>query len=395
MRNTDIGCIVLAPFAPCTPIDLMMGDLSAALNQSGAVSRMILHGAEADHPIVGQVIRELHSSGMAGCIIAMNGKLRVMIAGSDGRTHNIHDALGLPLVAFLVDHPAQHGEHLRNLPDKALVTVIDARHAAFLEQAGVPPEKIIFCPHGGPDPLPDPRPAGDRSIDLLFVGNMGEVPDVNGWLDQSAGADPHQRGVLARVLEAALAGEEVFAATSREFAAAGWAHDPWSVAPVVVAIDAYVTQSRRVQVLQAIRRRRVVVLGNVAPGVAARIGHHDLRGETQFPVALRLMADAKVMINSRKSFSGGAHERIFYGLSRGAVSLTEASSFLADELGRRAGMVTLPDGAAEIDALADHLCGDMAELAAIGERGLAEYTQRHSWRDRAGRMLQGARQFLA
>lgn len=395
MRNSDIGCIVLASFAPCTPIDLMMSDLGVALNQCGAVSRTVLHGADADHAFLGQVIRELHNSGMAGCIVAMNGKLRVMVAGSDGRAYNVHDALGLPLVAFLVDHPAQHGEHLRDLPEKALVTVIDVRHAAFLQQAGVPPEKIVFCPHGGPDPVPDLRLAGERSVDLLFVGNVGEVPTVAGWLDQAVGADPHQRGVLARVLEAALAGEEVFAATAREFAAAGWAHDPWSVAPVVVSVDAYVTQSRRVEVLQAIRRRRVVVLGNVAPGVAARIGHHDLRGETQFPVALRLMADAKVMINSRKTFSGGAHERVFYGLSRGAVSLTESSTFLADELQRRAGMVALPEGAAEIDALADHLCGDMAELAAIGERGLAEYTQRHSWRERAGRMLQGVEQFLA
>jgi glycosyltransferase involved in cell wall biosynthesis len=127
----------------------------------------------------------------------------------------------------------------------------------------------------------------------------------------------------------------------------------------------------------------------VAPEAAARLAHHDLKGETRWGDVLELMANAKVVLNSRITFSRGAHERMFYALSRGAVVATEPSAFLADELENRLGMVLLPADAGDMDRTLEGLLADDAALDEIRRRGLESYVGRHTWKERAARILEG------
>lgn len=114
-----------------------------------------------------------------------------------------------------------------------------------------------------------------------------------------------------------------------------------------------------------------------------------------FTQALALMAETKVVINSRCTFSRGAHERVFYALSRGAVVATERSTFLERDMDEGAGMVALPTAAEDINALLGGLCDDPARLDRLRGTGLATYATRHNWRNRAERLLPTIKQHLS
>jgi len=138
------------------------------------------------------------------------------------------------------------------------------------------------------------------------------------------------------------------------------------------------------EVLRAITDRRVVILG--APPIPA-LAHHDMRGLTAFPQSLKAMADAKILINSRWTFGRGAHERLFYGLSRGAIAVTETSTFLQEDIDLQLGMVGLPRDLSLLNDTLGELCDRPDEIDAIRERGLAAYPARHTWRERMNRVL--------
>jgi hypothetical protein len=292
------------------------------------------------------------------------------------------------MVGFLVDHPAYHLPSLLRAPEKALITVIDEGHLGFLKDIGLPKQATLFCPHGGPPPLPVQRMAADRPIDLLFIGNIGAEPPLGLWLDRNAAGDAGLRQILAEAHDAVREdGEEPYAALVAALGRAGRGMAMTEIAGLVVTLEGFVARSRRLQVLKAIRSRRVTILGTVAPEAVAELAHHDLRGAQSFAKGLSLMAGTKILLNSRMTFARGAHERVFYGLSRGAVVATEPSSFLAAELAAGLGMLGLPKEEDAIDRVLDGMLADPAALDACREQGLAHYARHHTWVERVGRML--------
>jgi len=378
---------VTATVTPFSSFDAFLTDIGAALNALGVPTRTLLHASEYPNPALMQaLVLQLKNGGMRGFVLNCNAKDELLL-GRDarGRGLSIHDAWKIPLVALVVDHPAGQFEALSRAPEHAIIGLIDEGHLAFFDRAGWRPRARIFCPHGGPEPLAEQREARDRPIDLLFVGGVVDPGPSAAWLDRVAGRDRRLRAALAAALEAIHdGGMEVYQALAGVFDSRGLDSAPAAVAGLVAALDERATQLRRFEVLRAITDRRVVILG--ADPIPA-LAHHDMRGPSLFPQSLRAMADARVLINSRWTFGRGAHERLFYGLSRGAVAATEASSFLADDLERGLGMVALPGDPSQINDRLAALCEDPDRIDALRARGLAEYPARHTWRERMTRVL--------
>ncbi len=387
MGATDFQGIVTATVTPNTAVDTIMSDLGAGFCALGAAVRTVFHTPSYPNPhLMLALMVQLRDEGMPAFILNCNGKDRLVVGEDRGREITVHEAWNLPLVAFMVDHPAAHLPHLLRAPENAVVTVIDEGHLAFLDQAGLPPRSRVFCPHGGPEAIPDPRPARERGIALLFSGNVGDPGPEADWLDRIAAGQAEIRAILAEALEAVRAEQqEPYAAISEAYSRRGRAATPLTTARYVNELDSYAMMSRRFQVLRAISGHRVTVLGDVA-GTDA-LARHDLRGTTSFARARSLMADSQILINSRSTFGRGGHERIFYGLSRGAVVVTEPSAFLREDLDTGLGMVQVPADTADLDDFLSDLLARPDRLDALRERGLARYSARHGWRERAGRIL--------
>lgn len=387
MRNTDLQALVTATVTPYSSFDAFMADIGAALNALGVPTRTLLHVSNYPNPnLMKALVQLLRSDGMRGFVVNCNAKDELILGVDErGRPLTVHDAWALPLVALVVDHPATQFEHLKRSPENAVIGLIDQGHLAFFDDAGFPARTRVFCPHGGPEAVPDPREARDRPIDLLFVGGVVDPGPPSAWLDSMAGAEPTRRQALSEALSAAYdEGHDPYVALSRAFERRGLDPRPAAVAGLVAALDAYATQARRLDVLRAITGRRVVILG--APPLAA-LAHHDMRGPSPFPQSLKAMAEAKILINSRWTFGRGAHERLFYGLSRGAIAVTEASDFLREDLDQGLGMAPLPKDLSRLNDILADLCERPDEIDALRARGLARYGARHTWRERATRLL--------
>ena len=391
MRATDCQGLVTATVTPDAAVDTLMADLGSAFAALGVAVRTLFHTPSHPNPhlMVG-LMAQLRDGGMPAFILNCNAKDRLVVGTERGREITVHEAWNIPLIAFLVDHPACHLPHLLRAPENCLITVIDEGHLAFLEQAGLPPRSVLFCPHGGPEAIPDPRPMRERGLGLLFAGNVADPGPEAAWLDRASGGRPGSRAALAEALERVrLEGGEPYASLAEAYGRRDLPATPLTLARMVVDLDAYVMMARRFQVLSAIRGHRVTVAGEGAASAAAAHAHHDLRGVTSFARVRNLMADSRVVINSRVTFQRGGHERIFYGLSRGAVVATEAGSFLRPDLDAGLGMVPLPAAAADLDDFISDLLAGPDRLETLREQGLAVYPHRHSWRERAGRILAG------
>ncbi|MEI8395249.1 MAG: hypothetical protein WCF85_10970 [Rhodospirillaceae bacterium] len=383
----ELQALVTATVTPASCFDAMMTDIGSALNGLGVVTRTLLHASDYPNPaLMKALVLQLRDGGLPGVVVNCNAKDELILEHRDGNPLTIHDAWNIPLIAFMADHPACHVEYLRRAPENAVITVIDEGHLTFLEDAGFRPRTRIFCPHGGPEPLPVMRRAEERGIDLLMVGLVDDPGPFTRWLNEEIGArGPARRAIAEAYSEVREEGREVYAALVEAYGRARLDARPLALAKNVAALDAFATRTRRLEVLRAIKDRRVVIAGEVAP--SAGLDHHDIRGPVVFAKALSMMSDARILLNSRWTYGRGAHERVFYGMSRGAVVATEDGSFLRDELRRQAGMVALPRHPVEINDMLCTLCEAPDRLNAIRERGLSEYVKRHSWRERAVRMI--------
>lgn len=395
MRNTDIQALITATVTPQGPMDGMLIDACAALNGLGIMTRVLLHADGFPNPnLMKALVVNLRESGMPSFILNINAKDELVMGQRDGRPLTIHDAWNIPLVAWMVDHPALHLNYLLNAPENAVIGVIDEGHLAFLRDAGLAPRSHVFCPHGGPPIAPDLRDAADRPIDLLFGGNVNDPGPLPAWLDAQSGGDATLRAALAEGYEAVRADVELYRALSQAFQRRGLNAHPHALAPHIMALDTFIAQGRRIEVLSAVRGRRITLLGNVSPAAAARLEGHDLRGGANFINGISLMASAKVSLSTRRPFARGGHERIFYAMSRGSVIATEPSTFLNEDLDHELGMVRLPESPADIGAMLSDLCGDNDRLDAIRERGARDYLARHGWGERMERILAAVRPHL-
>ena len=387
MRATECQGLITATVTPNTAVDGMLADLGSAFGALGAACRTLLHTPSYPNPhLMLGLVMQLRDEGMPAFILACNAKDRLVVGEERGREVTVHEAWRIPLIAFMVDHPATHLAHLLRAPENCLVSVIDEGHLAFLERAGLPPRSRVFCPHGGPEAIPDPRGTRERRLDFLFSGNVADPGPEAAWLDRTAAGRPDLRAALAEALEAVRAeGRDPYASIVDAYTRHGLPALPMSVAKQVSELDAYAMMTRRFAVLSSIRGHRVTVLGEVS-GTDA-LARHDLRGTTSFVRTRSLMADVRVLINSRVTFGRGGHERIFYGLSRGAVVATEPSAFLAEDLETGLGMVQLPADPADLDDFLSDLLARPERLDELRTRGLARYPERHTWRERAGRLL--------
>ncbi len=391
MPATKLMAMAVTPITLTASVEAMMTDMGAALNGHGAYTRVLTFAPGAPNdPLLHALVMNMRDSGMPSFMLACNAKSDMVLEQRDGRVLTIHDGWNIPLVGYLVDHPAHQLEHLQRAPDKSLVTVVDEDHLGFLADLGIRSAGRIFCPHGGPAPVPVQPETADRPIDLLFIGNVEAPQPLDTWLDRMAGGDTSLRAALSEAHDAVHEeSAELYAALRASFGRAGLDTAPLALARFIQALDGQIVRARRLEVLRSIRSRRITILGAVAPEAAALLAHHDLRGTAHFAWGLSLMAEAKLLLNSRITFVGGAHERIFYGLSRGAVSLTETSRFLSRELSGGLGMIALPRLDKDIDGLVDGLLADPSGIDALRERGLPHYARHHTWAERTGRILTG------
>jgi len=379
--------LVLSTITLRASIDTLLSDLAAALQRRGVFCRVFIDSPGMSNlPLVASLLGDLRDHPGPRFVIDINAKSHFAVAQGDGREVSIHDLWQLPRLSIFESNPVLHLEHLQRLPANAAVTTVDQAHLEVFEAFGCHPRAAGFLPHGGPAPLERVLPLAERPFDVLFLGNVEAEPARAGW--QGLADTPALARVLATCQERSRVEPLPAIDLLRDqLAQDGLAAEPQRDLRLAMLLENWLCLATRRELLAALARSRltVCVCGALDLPLPPRPGLTVL-GPTTFACALDLMEQSRIVLNTMKSRTG-AHERVFYGLSRGALIVSDPSTLLAPAVAAGAGIVTLP---ADPAALEPELQARLADPALAGQiaAGRAWSAREHSWDQRAGRVLE-------
>lgn len=300
----------------------------------------------------------------------------------------------LRTVAFLIDNPYAHLERLAELPYDALITYVDRGHLPLLEGLGFPQAKL-FLPHGGPEPLAEPVPPPDRDIPLLFVGRLEHSPHLDDLRRNLAESEPLVREIIQETAQAAARGEPLFQAFATACRSRGVAPRDFGIEGIGTALRIahhYAEARGRLNLLSALDGLPVTVVGDVMPGFFEKPpAAFDFLGPRPFAECLAMLGRARLLLNSVTVFPEGSHERVWHAMAAGCAVATDRSGFVAEDFRDGENILFWPREPAAIRALAERALDDPAGLQAIAAAARPIHAARHTWRERAGRLLSALR----
>lgn len=378
-------CLLLTTLTLRASIDTMFGDLADALRRAGIFTRAIADVPQAPNlPLVHGLVGDLRDYDGPRFIIDNNAKSRLTAQGADGKPVFIHDVWNIPRLSIFESNPIHHLGQMAQMPRNAAATVIDAAHLDAFAACDIPLRAAQFLPHAGPPPLARVLAMAERPIDVLFIGNVKDVPAPEAWVAALA-CPAEMKPAVAQVIAQRWQASEASSAAllARALGESGVTPEPRRDLALNGVIELYINNLKRRELLASITQGRIVVCGEVEATLpnAERIA---ATGPATFATALQLMDNAKLVLNTMP-FRHGAHERVFYGLSRGAAILSDYSQLLAEPAADRAGIAFFPATPAALDdTIAALLAGPLDDAVAAGRRW---YAPRHTWDQRARQIV--------
>lgn len=382
MTGRDIDrAILVTNRSPSHSNHQMLEGLAAALPGSGLPTRIVLtesdgRGIEAFLRLAATMDAAARSRSL---LVDLNGRLR------------LREATGFRKFSFVTDHPAVVLEPLAAAPPDALFGCVDRGHPDFLRAVGLP-RRTIFFPHGGPEPEEGLPTMGERDIPLLFVGHLATLPRRDDLAAGLEGNPPRVREVMmAAAAEAAEGVAEPFACLCNACGAAAIDWRDFGAEGLHTAIDVisrWAEARVRRRLLDALSGLPVTVVGRVADGFFDRAPERfNLVGPMDFDTVRGLMRRTRLLLNSVAVFPDGSHERLWYGMAAGCAVATDPSRFVAEDFRDGESILFWPQEPAAMRALAQRAVDDPEGLQAMAETARPTYAARHTWRERASRLL--------
>ena len=322
------------------------------------------------------------------------GLTGVALSMVDGSKKPIFDALNLPYVGMLLDHPynqAIQAIQTRNLyaayPDKG-----HARQVR-LTYPGLVPASEIFLP-------PAVRPGSDysaakggveRDIDVLYIGNLDRSALERFWNDRISpiweeSYDAHFCNAMADI---ALDNPErsLHLVVDEAVATAGPPAAEHGFAPQLRAVEHHLRHLFRHRAVMALAASGVR-MHLVGSGWDAAVlpPNFTLESETRYEMLFRLAARAKICLDA-STYLDGANDRVFSYSLNGAVCITNAAGYLRDAFGE--GEIRFYS-MCDLNGLCEQVKMMISQPAALHEAGQRARTTvfaSHTWRNRMEDMM--------
>lgn len=376
-------------YTPYAAIYAMGQDIQAALRDLEISCTEYLSGNYAQPKLYEAMMLMLGQHKGNGFVLEFNGRGNVTVMNPKVGEVSLFDAWRLPKVSWLTDNPCHHMDKLRSLPDYSILGVVDRDFLDWLPQYGLNTRRTFFMPHGGPEPLRQQADTADRQIDVLYIGNIREPEAFGAWLDRVGDGDTLVRQCMEQAFGLCLQSDAgLYQTVSRVFEEAGISLSLDDLLKRTRQLEQYLIPYRRISVLKNVKRSRVVVCGDIDPAVSANFSSSiTFLEKVTFEDFQDLAMNARIILNTSPSFRNGAHERVFYGLSRGAHILTEPSRFLAPEVEKGLGISFLDFDPSEIDNAIEAVLDRKDELDDQRQRALDHYGQTHTWKQRVHEAL--------
>ena len=305
----------------------------------------------------------------------------------------IWEALGIPCINIVVDHPFYYDRFMEQLPKYYIQISIDRNHEDFLRRFYPHIKTGPFLPLGGTRLEGCPLiPLDKRSRDIIITGSWVDPAFYEGYMRQEGPeySDFYHRVLDRLLLEPHLTLEEVFEPMIRMEAedADQMTDDMLREAySHLVCIDMYIRYYFRGELIRLLAESGLQILcvgggwNELECSRKENIIHMDYTSSLE---CLKLIADSRISLNVMPWFKRGAHDRIFNSMLQGAVCFTDSSQYLDTIL--RDGVNCLEFSLDNMEEAADIIKNALADaelLRNIADSGYELAANGHTWAHRA------------
>lgn len=315
----------------------------------------------------------------------------------------------LPVVNILVDHPLYYHSCLKEAGERMRVFCVDREHVSYVRRF-YPGLKVEFLPLAGNELLfshgdgehgthradvPEPVPYGRRNVDLVFTANYVSMEMLE---EKVKALDDDYRIFYRRITEDLIADpvQSVDAVMERHIRnELGDLPEEQLCAAMsgMIWIDLFIRSYFREKVVQTLADAGIVVQVFGADWEKIHCKKpQNVRtsgGKVDSAACVQAMRDARIALNMMPWFKDGAHDRVFTAMLQGTAALTDDSRYLREEC--RDGENICFYSLRALEQLPDRvvsLLEDPVRTAELAERGYRMAEKRHTWKNRAGLLMQ-------
>ncbi len=309
------------------------------------------------------------------------------------------DRLGALCINLFMDPPFRFHGLLEKPPKRLLLFCPDRHHVEYLKEYFPDAGAAFFLPHPATPPeapgLPEPT---ERPLSLLFPGSYYSPEERLEGLCAGAGDKVFSslyREIFLRMREAPS--EDIVTVTKNLAAAHSLPQSPAFLKRLfstLEPLDWAVRMDSRRRALSAIARSGLPLAllgrGFEALGFDGLSNVRILSGRIPFGDTFAYMEKARIVLNVMPGFKAGSHDRIFNAFLRGALPLTDPSSFLTEAFGEESLAFYSPGQEEELPGRIEELLKAEDELQRRLQKGKQLVLERYTWKDYAAELLKKA-----
>lgn len=315
---------------------------------------------------------------------------------------NLWEELNIPCVNILMDHPFCYRNALDNAPANSVVLCTDRNHMRYLQRFYPQIPITGYLPHAGKELPGGRKPIAERTIDVLYAGNLSRsfatniVPDLSKYTSFDA------RELCRRAYEDLVA--HPFKTTEQSLEDALVAeglklsdHELRNIIADLHFVDLYAVSYYRERTVQSLAEYgiNVQIYGagwENCPWI--QLPNVNFCGKIPAEEVVANMQDAKIVLSTMTWFKDGTHDRVFNGMLQGAVAMTDTSCYMKEEFcgvldgegsrGDNRELVFFELEALEkLPLLAEEVLRNPERAQQIADRGYAKAKKFHTWKSRA------------
>nr|MBQ8252755.1 glycosyltransferase family 1 protein [Lachnospiraceae bacterium] len=310
---------------------------------------------------------------------------------SDGS--NLWETLHIPCYDFLVDHPMYYADSLDNAPADTTLLCADKTHTNYALRFYPRLKHAIFMPTGGCNPLANANsgtsrnaenpkiPWQERPMDVLFIGSFKYHPHYEKY--------PLEKHITKHLQ---IHTQHTFEQAVELYATEPSSNDHISDSELKLIIE----QHRFLETNVTALYRKAIIKDILDAGITIHVygegwtqtGLTDyenfiLHAPVSFEEGIKLMSQAKILLNHMAWFKHGSSERIFNAMAQGAVCVTDSSKYLDTILKHQENCCIYSLNNLETNPVSQKiisLLSDPETAAKIAEKGKKTASQ-HTWQN--------------
>lgn len=315
---------------------------------------------------------------------------------------NIWEELQIPCINILMDHPFCYKNALDHAPSNAIVLCTDRNHMRYLQRFYPEIPVTGYLPHAGKELPEEKRPLTERSIDVLYAGNLSKTFAENIMPDLSKYKEFDAEDLCREVYEDLIAHpyKTTEQAIEEALDSLGLAFSERELKDIIADlhfIDLYAVSYYREKTVQVIVEQGISVQIYGAGWENCSWIHRpnvSYGGKIPAEKVVAKMRDAKFVLSTMTWFKDGTHDRVFNGMLQGAVAVSDTSGYMKEEFCGFRDERCMEDDKRELVFFEleelDRLPAQLKELLdqekvaqQIADRGYKKAKQFHTWRVRA------------